>query len=445
MSEGGRGARYSTVVALLNGDYHAADKPSYASMKSVSSKLSGQTVYGVKVEGVPRSTANDVLRGRHEKRLRWELVASLWAVIHYIAAQRGIDTATMTSLEDLRAAFHQPCGTETAGRVPAAPPARPEPAGPQQAQLRETQPRETQSERPWPQSRLRPARPEPAAPCRHRPVAAGRGEPEPLPPGLGAGRLDDGSAPGTGLLVPDPLVTETGARLRPLAVPGPGAGDDLREAARLLLDRVRRDDAGVWWREYRQVVPSWFGPYLTLEPEMSLIRVYAPRRVPGLLQTPGYAGHMIAEDLPGTPAAELRQRVELRQVRQQILHRPDAPNYWAIIDQRALAHHAAPPAVLREQLAHLISMAAYQHITLQLVSSADADHGVPDGPITLMRFPEPALGDIVYLEHHDYGHYVHDAETIEELSLRYARLACKALQPHESVSLLLRMLDRLQP
>ncbi|MER6809908.1 DUF5753 domain-containing protein [Spirillospora sp. NPDC000708] len=226
---------------------------------------------------------------------------------------------------------------------------------------------------------------------------------------------------------------------------GSASGDDPRDAARRLLARARLDDTEVWWQDYHAVVPRWFAPYLTLEPELSLIRVYAPRRVPGLLQTPGYARHVLAQDLPGMSADELEQRIALRRLRQQMLHRRDAPRYWAIIDQRALARSAAPPEVLREQLKHLISMAAYQYVTVQLVRSADAERVVLAGPITLMRFPEPGLGDIVYLEHHDYGHYVEDAETIHYLSLRFHQLALKAMEPHDSVSLLLNMLDRLQP
>ncbi|TDC89571.1 XRE family transcriptional regulator [Actinomadura sp. 7K507] len=193
------------------------------------------------------------------------------------------------------------------------------------------------------------------------------------------------------------------------------------------------------------MVPAWFGPYLTLEPELDLIRVYAPRRVPGLLQTPDYARHMITEDLPGIPADELAQRIELRQLRQQVLHRPDAPRYWAIIDPRALARRTAPPTVLRGQLRHLIAMAAYPHITLQLVCSTDAERVVPAGPITLMRFPEPGVGDIVYLEQNDHGIYVDDSESVDYFALRYQQLALKAMEPHASVSLLLKMLDRLQP
>ncbi|WP_301175532.1 DUF5753 domain-containing protein [Actinomadura geliboluensis] len=341
------------------------------------------------VQQVPRATANDVMRGKHTSRLRFPVVASLWAVIRHIAAQRGIDTRAMTPWEEVHCAFHQPRGTATASATP------PE----------------------W-----RHARHEPASPCQ-----------------APAGRPDQASGCGTGLTSCDPLAASAGPGAPFFSMAGElPAGQNPRQAARELLARVRAEKQ-VWWHAYRPVVPDWFGPYLTLERLLSLIRVYAPHRVPGLLQAPGYARHLITQDLPGVGADELARRVELRQVRQQILHRPDAPTYWAVIDLRALDCQAAPPEVLREQIQHLISMAVYPHVIIQLLRGADAERAVPDGPLTLMRFPETALGDIAFFEHCDYGHYVDDTKTSQELSLRFHRLAAQALKSHDSVTWLLHM------
>ncbi|GAA1899718.1 DUF5753 domain-containing protein [Actinomadura bangladeshensis] len=384
-----QGERYSTVVALLNRDRDIAGRPPFAEIERISSALTGRTVYGVTVQQVPRATANDVMRGKHTSRLRFPVVASLWAVMHHIAAQRGIDIQAMTPWEELDHSFHQPRPTATASTAP------PE----------------------W-----RHARQESASPCQ-----------------APAGRPDQASGRGTGLTSCDPLAASVGPGAPFFSVTGERpTGQSPRQAARELLARVRAEKQ-VWWHDYRPVVPHWFGPYLTLERLLSLIRVYAPHRVPGLLQAPGYARHLITQDLPGVGADELARRIELRQVRQQILHRPDAPTYWAVIDLRALGEHAAPPEVLREQIQYLISMAAYPHVIIQLLRGADAERAVPDGPLTLMRFPETALADIAFFEHYDYGHYVDDSQTSEELSLRFHRLAARALKPPDSVTWLLHM------
>lgn len=410
MTKSDQGERYSAVVALLNDDRDKANKPPFTEIERISFALDGQTAYGVKVEGVPRATANDVMRGKHTSRLRWELVASLWAVIHDIAVRRDIDTEAMTSLEALHRSFHQP------------------------------QPTAAESSRPLPGQ----ARRELAALFR-APAAAPSWAQQDTPAGPGTGRPGLASGRGTGLIAGDPLAASLGLAAPFFSAAGERpAGHCPRQAARELLDRVRTEE-DVWWRGYRDLVPDWFGPYLTLERLLALIRVYAPRWVPGLLQAPGYARHLITQDLPDVEEDELARRVELRKVRQQILHRPDAPTYWAVINLRALRCCAAPPEVLREQIQYMISLAAYPHVIIQLLDGAGAETVVPTGPLTVMRFPETGLDDIVFFEHRDYddGTYVDDARTSERLSLRFHRLADQALGRHDSITRLSQMHARL--
>jgi transcriptional regulator with XRE-family HTH domain len=61
------------------------------------------------------------------------------------------------------------------------------------------------------------------------------------------------------------------------------------EERQTLLTLVRQAYAPGWWREYGDLLPSWFETYLGLEQAASVIRVYGPQLVPGLLQTEDYA------------------------------------------------------------------------------------------------------------------------------------------------------------
>lgn len=280
--------RYSAVVALLNRDRNTANNPTFTEMERISSELAGRTVHGVKIKEVPRTTANDVLCGKHKSRLRWELAVSLRAVIHHIAEQQGIAAAAMTPWEEFHRSFYQPRTTA----------AEPPPE--------------------W-----RHAHQGPTSPCRAPAAAPGRAQHETPATRPGAGRPGQASGRGTGLISCDPLAASMGLGAPFLSVAGAQPlGHSPRQAARELLDRIRADDEG-WWSEYRPLIPEWLRPYLTLERLLSLIRVYAPHCVPGLLQAPGYARHLITQDLPDVEEAELARRVELRKVRQQILHRPD--------------------------------------------------------------------------------------------------------------------------
>ncbi len=44
-----------------------------------------------------------------------------------------------------------------------------------------------------------------------------------------------------------------------------------------------------WWQRFHDVLPDWFSMYVSLEGAASLLRMYEPHFVPGLLQTEEYA------------------------------------------------------------------------------------------------------------------------------------------------------------
>ncbi|MGH3937948.1 MAG: Scr1 family TA system antitoxin-like transcriptional regulator [Pseudonocardiaceae bacterium] len=69
-----------------------------------------------------------------------------------------------------------------------------------------------------------------------------------------------------------------------------------------------------WWRQYAEVLPTWFEGYLSLESEASHLLLYESEVIPGLLQTEDYAAQILRYS-PYTPlpdeaarAAELQRR-----------------------------------------------------------------------------------------------------------------------------------------
>jgi hypothetical protein len=53
---------------------------------------------------------------------------------------------------------------------------------------------------------------------------------------------------------------------------------------------------------------------------------------------------------------------------------------------------------MRAQLQHLIELTELPHITVQVMPFSAGGHPAAGGPITILRLPEPALPDMVYLE-----------------------------------------------
>jgi transcriptional regulator with XRE-family HTH domain len=175
-----------------------------------------------------------------------------------------------------------------------------------------------------------------------------------------------------------------------------GVTDDAQREELLVL--ARQANTPGWWQPYNDVLPSWFELYLGLEKAASIIRLYEVQFVHGLLQTEDYARAVILIANAHAPAEEIERRVSVRMKRQQLLTQPDAPQVWAVLDEAALRRWPAGPAEMRAQLEHLLEVTELPNVTLQVVPFDIGPHAAAGGPFTILRFPEPDLPDMVYLE-----------------------------------------------
>ena len=164
-----------------------------------------------------------------------------------------------------------------------------------------------------------------------------------------------------------------------------------------LLNLAREANTPGWWHAYCDVLPAWLEPYVGLEAAASVIRTYQIQLVPGLLQTESYARALIRQGSAATEQ-EIARRGELRASRQEILRRPGAPQLWAVVDEGALRRPVGSPDTVREQLRHLIQMAGHPAVTLQILPFRAGAHPAMGGPFTILRFAEPDLRDVVYIE-----------------------------------------------
>jgi uncharacterized protein DUF5753 len=198
-------------------------------------------------------------------------------------------------------------------------------------------------------------------------------------------------------------------------------------------------DASAWWRPYRAVVPDWFRTYVQLEPAACLIRTYETQYIPGLLQTEAYARATMQSD-PDVLSDELLElRVQLRLVRQRILDHPDGPKLWAIIDEAALRRTMGDAATMREQIRHLVELSESDNVAaIQVIpfTSRHGGHAAAGGPISLLRFREQQLTDMIYLEQSAGAIYLNDPADVGHYNLVLGRLAVEAYPPPESIDFL---------
>lgn len=212
-----------------------------------------------------------------------------------------------------------------------------------------------------------------------------------------------------------------------------GVSEDERAT---LLAMAGHANAPGWWQAYSDVIPAWFAPYLGLEQAADIIRTYEVQFVPGLLQTPEYARALLEIGAGDTGELDIEQLVGVRIRRQQILRRPTPPRLWAVIDEAALRRPIGGTSVARAQLRHLIEVARLSHVNIQVAPFSAGSRAVSDGPITMLRFPEAELPDMVYLEQQTGATYLSkEAERLYYWNV-LNRLVTEALPPAETEAVL---------
>jgi transcriptional regulator with XRE-family HTH domain len=157
---------------------------------------------------------------------------------------------------------------------------------------------------------------------------------------------------------------------------------------------------------YRTALTEAFANYLDYESSALRIRTFENVLIPGILQTREYAESVVrAYSSPETSESLIQQRIEARLKRQELLHGPDSPDFYFIVDESALRRvvgvepSGAGPETMLNQLEHLKTVAKMPNVHLQIVPFTAGAYGGLTGPFSLLEFaPEVQLSEILYLE-----------------------------------------------
>ncbi|MFF4432128.1 Scr1 family TA system antitoxin-like transcriptional regulator [Streptomyces sp. NPDC001513] len=185
----------------------------------------------------------------------------------------------------------------------------------------------------------------------------------------------------------------------------------------------------------RSVLPTWFQAYAEMEARASFISAYQSQLVYGLLQTEAYARAVLGVEKPD----KLDTAVAARMDRQRILARENPPVLWAVLDEAVLLREIGGRQVMREQLAHLLSLQDRQWLEIQVLPFEVGQHAGMMGSFNLLRFDDDP--DIHYSESYDSGHMTANPQVIKERSVGYARLQAEALSPRASAVLIARVME----
>jgi hypothetical protein len=172
-----------------------------------------------------------------------------------------------------------------------------------------------------------------------------------------------------------------------------------------------------------------------MEARAAYISVYQAQVVYGLLQTEAYARALLGVREENGVDAMVAARLD----RQRILDRTEPPVTWVVLSEAALHQEVGGREVMRDQLAHLLSLQRRQWLDIQVLPFDAGAHTGLMGSFNLLRFEDnPA---IVYTEDFVQGHMTANPAAIKEGSARYDHLQAAALSPRDSATLIARVME----
>ena len=202
-----------------------------------------------------------------------------------------------------------------------------------------------------------------------------------------------------------------------------------------LLTLAVQANAADWAHYYSDLLPSWGATFLGLEQASSVIRTYQPQVVPDLLQTEDVARALQRLRHPSDSVLDIERRVALQMTRKEILTGPSAPSLWAVIDQVAL-WWLAGSSTLGEQVRHLITMAELPHVRLQVLPVSSGEHVAISGPLTILRFADPELPDVVYHQQQSTALCLDQDEDVQHCRALMDNVGLLAKSPTQTINYL---------
>jgi transcriptional regulator with XRE-family HTH domain len=198
-----------------------------------------------------------------------------------------------------------------------------------------------------------------------------------------------------------------------------------------LMSLAREGKQRAWWQDL--ALP--YATYVGLEAEASSLSDYNTDIVTGLLQVEGYARALFAVTEPPLELAVIEQRIEARLKRQLLLEQSVGPSLHCILDEGALRRPIGGAAVMREQLARVVEVAALPRVTFQVIPLAIGAHPALDSTFVILQFEEAMINDVVYVEGVVGNIYMESPADLQRYRNMFARLSSIALSPDDSIAL----------
>jgi transcriptional regulator with XRE-family HTH domain len=216
----------------------------------------------------------------------------------------------------------------------------------------------------------------------------------------------------------------------------------------MLLRLVHDGREPGWWEPLTDgVTPERFmmdapARYAALETEAETLLAFEVAVLHGLLQTPEYTRAVLEAVLTGRSPQELDQLVELRIRRKKaIVDRDPLLQMSLVLDESALHRAIGSPAIMSDQLQHLLEMAARPNVDVRVLPFGVGAHRALAGPFVVMEFPPGVGSDVVFIEGHAGDTYLEAPSDVGLYKEVFADETHRALPADESRAVISRWLS----
>ena len=200
-----------------------------------------------------------------------------------------------------------------------------------------------------------------------------------------------------------------------------------------LLALCREQDTPGWFQQHGSRLPKQLITLIDHENKAVTVSDFQPMVVPGLLQTAEYARALIRR-VANVPPDEMDDRVAARLARQSLFSRDRPARFTYYLHEFALRLPVGGPAVMAEQLHHLLRMSRRSYLTLRVVPAARGGHAGIAGAFKLMEFAE--FKPVAYLDSETASLFLERPEEIAAYRRILGALADTALGEGQSQELI---------
>jgi transcriptional regulator with XRE-family HTH domain len=187
---------------------------------------------------------------------------------------------------------------------------------------------------------------------------------------------------------------------------------------------------------------NWLAPAPFVEYERAATSMveWASGLIPGLLQAPSYIRAIFAAT--ACPKSEIEKHIMTRLARREVLTGHTALPYRVLIGETALRHNIGGPAVMAEQLGHLLAMSRLRNVSARIVPSESGYHPGLYGPFVIFDFAD--LPSIVHLELYRGSGYSYDEHHLADYRAAVETLSALALSERVSEQLIQGVITELE-